>query len=125
MTPTTEHRDEGRGAFTDLKGCPFCGAKPHQGLGKIQHCSLHGEPFQDFHIKCPKGHASVDGVNRERAVEAWNTRAIDKDCLTVDDLAAATQLHLSGLITPEKYNHIREMIRARSVIQGEGAACAI
>lgn len=38
------------------------------------------------------------------------------------DLTAAAQLHRSGLITPEKYNHIREMIRARSVIQGEAAA---
>lgn len=38
------------------------------------------------------------------------------------DLTAATQLHRSGLITPEKYSHIREMIRARSVLQGEAAA---
>lgn len=58
----------------DLLPCPFCGAKPHQGLGKLQYCQLHGDPFQRFHIKCPKGHAEIDGVTRERAVEGWNAR---------------------------------------------------
>ena len=31
-------------------------------------------------------------------------------------MTAAAQLHRSGLITPEKYNHIREMIRLKGVV---------
>lgn len=54
--------------------CPFCGARPHHGLGKVEHCSLHGEPFQRFNIWCPKGHAKVSGANEELANREWNTR---------------------------------------------------
>lgn len=59
----------------DLKKCPFCGATPHRGLTPVQHDQLHGDPFQRYRIWCPKGHASVEEVNEEQAVEAWNTRA--------------------------------------------------
>lgn len=55
--------------------CPLCGARPHHGLGKVQHCSLHGGPFQDFSIWCPKGHVKVTSVNEEVALREWNTRA--------------------------------------------------
>ena len=59
----------------ELKGCPFCGATPHRGLGKVYHDQLHGEPHQDFSIWCPKGHAKVTGVNAALAADEWNTRA--------------------------------------------------
>jgi hypothetical protein len=58
-----------------LKPCPFCGAKPHSGLGAKYHDQLHGEPHQDFAIWCPKGHAKVTRVNREQATDEWNARA--------------------------------------------------
>ena len=59
----------------DLKPCPFCGAKPHRGLGKVQHDQLHGEPFQRAWVRCPSGHASFDCMTEEMAAAAWNTRA--------------------------------------------------
>lgn len=54
--------------------CPLCGAKPHYGLQKVEHCSLHGEPFQRFAIWCPKGHVRVDAMNEALALKEWNTR---------------------------------------------------
>lgn len=54
--------------------CPFCGSHPHHGLTKIEHCQLHGEPFQRFKIHCPKGHATVIEASEEIATEIWNTR---------------------------------------------------
>lgn len=57
------------------KGCPFCGATPHRGPTPIQHDQLHGEPFQRYRVWCPKGHASIEAVNEEQAVAAWNRRA--------------------------------------------------
>lgn len=58
-----------------LKPCPFCGATPHRGPGKVQHDQLHGEPFQNFSIWCPHSHAKVTRVNAEQAAADWNTRA--------------------------------------------------
>lgn len=57
------------------KGCPFCGAPPHHGLGRVEHCQLHGEPFQRFQIWCPKGHAKITAADETRARELWDTRA--------------------------------------------------
>lgn len=59
----------------ELKPCPLCGKHPHHGLGKLQHCQLHGEPFQNFRIWCTAGHAQVEEASRELAFTAWNTRA--------------------------------------------------
>lgn len=61
--------------MSDLLRCPFCGAKPHQGLGKVYHCQLHGEPHQDFSVFCPHGCAEFTEVNKEQAVARWNTRS--------------------------------------------------
>ena len=67
-TPVTE-------ALTvTLKPCPFCNAKPKQGLTKVQHDQLHGEPFQRFEIWCPHHCARINRVNREQAISAWNQR---------------------------------------------------
>lgn len=60
----------------ELNPCPFCGATPHRGSGKIYHDQLHGEPHQDFSIWCPKGHAKVTGVNAALAADEWNTRTL-------------------------------------------------
>lgn len=59
--------------------CPFCGATPHHGLGKVQHCQLHGEPFQDFSIWCPSGCAKITRRNEKIARLVWNTRATPKE----------------------------------------------
>lgn len=59
---------------TKAAPCPFCGATPHHGLGKVQHCQLHGDPFQDFSIWCPKGHAKITAPNEEMVLERWNRR---------------------------------------------------
>lgn len=63
------------------KRCPFCGARPHQGEGKVRHCQLHGEPFQDFYVWCPHLCARKSGGNRASAVKEWNKRPIDADAL--------------------------------------------
>jgi hypothetical protein len=57
-----------------LLPCPFCGAKPHQGLTKVEHCQLHGEPFQRFEVKCPHTCARIVRPDRAAAIAAWNTR---------------------------------------------------
>jgi hypothetical protein len=54
--------------------CPLCGATPHHGLGKVEHCQLHGEPFQRFSIWCPKGHVKVTSMTEEAAQKEWNAR---------------------------------------------------
>lgn len=59
---------------TKLKGCPFCGAKPHLGLSKIQHDQLHGDPYQDTIIKCPHLCVEMRG-SRDSVFDRWNTRA--------------------------------------------------
>ena len=58
-----------------LKPCPFCGATPHRGLGKVYYDQLHGEPQQNYSIWCPRGHAKITRVDCEQATEEWNTRA--------------------------------------------------
>lgn len=55
--------------------CPFCGATPKRGLSKIRYCQLHGDPFQEYLIWCPKGHAKITGVDEAQALQQWNTRA--------------------------------------------------
>ena len=57
-----------------ISGCPLCGATPHHGLGKVEHCSLHGEPFQRFSIWCPSGHARVTSINESVARKEWAHR---------------------------------------------------
>lgn len=54
--------------------CPFCGATPHRGLSKVKHCQLHGDPYHDYLIWCPKGHAKVVGTTEYFALTEWNTR---------------------------------------------------
>ncbi len=58
----------------ELKPCPFCGATPHRGLGKIWHDSLHGDRHQDHVIKCPHLCVTMTG-SAEGVAERWNTRA--------------------------------------------------
>lgn len=55
--------------------CPFCGATPHHGLGKVQHCQLHGDPFQDFSIWCPHGCAKITRGDGARAWKDWEGSA--------------------------------------------------
>lgn len=58
----------------ELKPCPFCGAKPHRGMGKVWHDALHGDAHQDYIIKCP--HLCVTMTGSENGViDRWNTRA--------------------------------------------------
>lgn len=59
----------------ELLPCPFCGARPHHGLMKVEYCQLHGDPFQRFKVWCPHGCAEKIGANRELAITAWNRRA--------------------------------------------------
>jgi len=58
-----------------LLPCPFCGSKPHHGLTKVKHCQLHGDPYQDYEIWCPKHCARAVSCNREQATSKWNTRS--------------------------------------------------
>lgn len=57
-----------------LLPCPFCGSAPHHGLTKVKHCQLHGDPYQNYRIWCPKGCARFECGDEPRAHSAWNTR---------------------------------------------------
>lgn len=67
--------------------CPFCGATPHHGLGKVQHCQLHGEPFQHFSIWCPRGCAKITRANADIARRDWE--GIDTRTPSHSDLVEA------------------------------------
>jgi hypothetical protein len=106
-----------------LEPCPFCGARPHHGLGKVEHCQLHGDPFQRYQVWCPKGHATTVEVNREQATAAWNTRAAR---LTPTPEGAREALALFDRIEDgdsyrgrsEDVLKLREMLAALSSIEG-------
>jgi len=89
IAPSTPASDAGTAGVT-LLPCPFCGARPHQGLTKAQRCQLHGEPFQRFEIWCPHTCARINRVNREQAAAAWNTR------LAADQAARTTTTEGGG-----------------------------
>jgi hypothetical protein len=76
---------------SELKPCPFCGGKAIIRNGK-SYWGQDGEKHQDVVIEChhqrpnlmPETNARLPecrvkpvaiGVNKERAIEAWNTRA--------------------------------------------------
>ena len=58
----------------DLLRCPFCGATPHQNLGKVWHDQLHGDRHQDHIIKCPHLCVTMSGSD-ESVRSKWNRRA--------------------------------------------------
>lgn len=60
-------------ADAKLLPCPFCGATPHRGLGKVWRDSLHGDRHQYYVIKCPHLCVTMTGT-AEGVVERWNTR---------------------------------------------------
>lgn len=78
--------------MSDLLPCPFCGARPHQNQEKVRRCQLHGEPFQDFTVKCPHGCAQQMRGSRDAAIAAWNRRTppAEVDALRAE-LAAARE----------------------------------
>jgi hypothetical protein len=55
-----------------LKPCPFCAGYPKLMLAKVQYCSLHGDPYQDFLVECCV--VKIRERDRETAVEHWNNR---------------------------------------------------
>lgn len=82
----------------DLMPCPFCGATPHQGLGKVWYDQLHGDPHQDFSIWCPHHCARITRGERNAAITAWNTRVaqngfdpiIPRECRVTAEMARLT-----------------------------------
>jgi hypothetical protein len=69
------------------QSCPFCGATPHHGLGKVYRDQLRGEPLQDFSIKCPHGHAKITRPSEALARAEWNTRDPAQPPLGRDEIA--------------------------------------
>lgn len=74
MTTPDEQRAIAEAAKGKSRPCPFCGATPHHGLTKVEHCQLHGDDFQRYEIWCPHGCARINRVNEQQARIAWNTR---------------------------------------------------
>jgi len=78
-------------------GCPLCGATPHHGLDKVEHCSLHGEPFQRFSIWCPAGHARVTSINESAARKQWEQRPEIEALQGILDKAVKALENISGM----------------------------
>lgn len=62
----------------NLKPCPFCGHKATWQLTKIQHCQLHGDPYQDhilgcFSSKCEMKPYIISNF-KSKCIKAWNNR---------------------------------------------------
>ena len=55
-----------------LKTCPFCGGYPKTQQCKVQHCQLHGDPYQDWKIVCC--FITIQKPTREECYKIWNTR---------------------------------------------------
>lgn len=76
--------------------CPFCGARPQHGLGKVLHDQLHGDPYQQYRVWCPScggyGYSGADVrvecIDKERAFAKWNQRVPAR----ASDEPLATQL---------------------------------
>lgn len=66
-----QHEDQSVLEKTKPRLCPFCKATPHHGLGKVEHCQLHGEPFQRFSIWCPHGCAKITRMTETSARKDW------------------------------------------------------
>lgn len=50
------------------------GSNPHTRLLKQQSCQLHGEPYQDWMVYCPKLHVQMKAPTKELAIKQWNDR---------------------------------------------------
>lgn len=71
--------------MTALLPCPFCERRPHQNLGPTRRCQMHGEPLQDFIIKCPAGCAQAIAPTKELACAKWNRRAPSAEARAAED----------------------------------------
>ncbi|TCM21528.1 restriction alleviation protein Lar [Novosphingobium sp. PhB165] len=97
-----------------LPRCPFCNGTPSTHTRFFPHSGI----YQSI-VHCAGCMAEVMVNQRDReearqdAIAHWTVRAP----VQPDDLTAAAQLQRSGLITPEKYNHICENIRARDAVR--------
>lgn len=60
-----------------LKRCPFCGSYPQVQAMKVTYCQLHGEPSQDFKVRCSVCNIDIVGRNAGHAIEKWNTRKLE------------------------------------------------
>lgn len=81
--------------MSELKSCPFCGAKAKHKAAKVTHCQLHGDAHQEVIIYCDncKARPSVSGGDTTQkdgykgalveAAEFWNKRySVNMECKT-------------------------------------------
>lgn len=67
--------------------CPFCGSTPHIQFGKLNHCQLHGDPYQAIKLCCANKECptrpsleagDIHNGGKEKAlaeaIVKWNTR---------------------------------------------------
>jgi|GEM_PF-4288808 len=94
-----------------LLPCPFCGATPHRGRGKLTP-SQDGEDRQDFRIWCPHGCAAAISHTSELVSAQWNRRAPSpapaegEDGLAAKACAAKRSLiALHKKYLPQAYEH--------------------
>ena len=62
-----------------IKTCPFCGRKPQIARTKVCHDQLHGEPYQDFYLKC-----CMVITPTKQSVEEWYRSLESEDAMTSD-----------------------------------------
>ncbi len=134
---------------TKLLPCPFCGSTPKIRHGKLGHCQLHGDPFQDIIVKCcnhncvaspsvKAGDIYNGGLDlaRKKAVEKWNIRfnnthvdlleAAKDACLMINEINQTMKNHglLSDnwLISSPRFLKIMDAIKKAdiSTVKQEG-----
>jgi hypothetical protein len=64
---------------SELKPCPFSGAKPQHGLTKVRYCQLHGDPLQSYFVGCKCCGSRFEAADKDGAFALWNRRSMTQE----------------------------------------------
>lgn len=65
--------------MSELKPCPFSGAKPQHGLTKVRYCQLHGDPLQSYFVGCKCCGSRFEAADKDGAFALWNRRSMTQE----------------------------------------------